>query len=101
MNHHADGYHLDPRLAADSHPVASFELCELRLMDDANYPWLVLVPRLPGARELIDLDRALRRQLTDEIRSEEHTSELQSLMRISYAVFCLHKTRTQQTENAK
>src|SRR3546814_1474148 len=32
-------------------------------------------------------------------RSEEHTSELQSLMRISYAVFCLKKkkTRTQQT----
>src|SRR3546814_11499750 len=36
-------------------------------MDDANYPWLVLVPRLPGARELIDLDRDLRRQPTDEI----------------------------------
>src|SRR3546814_7782107 len=41
----------------------------------------------------------LRRDLAgggDEIRSEEHTSELQSLMRISYAVFCLsqkqHKT---------
>src|SRR3546814_3136518 len=28
---------------------------------------------------------------TDEVRSEEHTSELQSLMRISYAVFCLKK----------
>src|SRR3546814_4490408 len=28
-----------------------------------------------------------------EIRSEEHTSELQSLMRISYAVFCLKKTK--------
>src|SRR3546814_1351614 len=33
-------------------------------------------------------------------RSEEHTSELQSLMRISYAVFCLKKTKhTKQTEN--
>src|SRR3546814_5765267 len=33
----------------------------------------------------------------DALRSEEHTSELQSLMRISYAVFCLKKkTRTQQ-----
>src|SRR3546814_6442291 len=31
-------------------------------------------------------------------RSEEHTSELQSLMRISYAVFCLKKTKNQQTE---
>src|SRR3546814_2247148 len=31
------------------------------------------------------------------VRSEEHTSELQSLMRISYAVFCLKKTKKQQT----
>src|SRR3546814_2634003 len=39
----------------------------------------------------------------DERRSEEHTSELQSLMRISYAVFCLkkkkkHKTKTIHTQ---
>src|SRR3546814_3921861 len=32
-------------------------------------------------------------------RSEEHTSELQSLMRISYAVFCLKKKHTKQTNN--
>src|SRR3546814_5509927 len=38
-------------------------------------------------------------QLTDEIfkRSEEHTSELQSLMRISYAVFCLKKKKKTKT----
>src|SRR3546814_9501397 len=34
------------------------------------------------------------------IRSEEHTSELQSLMRISYAVFCLKKKKQNNTENA-
>src|SRR3546814_3121794 len=34
-------------------------------------------------------------------RSEEHTSELQSLMRISYAVFCLKKKKTKQQETAK
>src|SRR3546814_5130462 len=34
-------------------------------------------------------------------RSEEHTSELQSLMRISYAVFCLKKKRTQNTKDKK
>src|SRR3546814_3402747 len=34
-------------------------------------------------------------------RSEEHTSELQSLMRISYAVFCLKKKNTDRTENKK
>src|SRR3546814_6991418 len=32
-------------------------------------------------------------------RSEEHTSELQSLMRISYAVFCLKKKKQKQTNN--
>src|SRR3546814_9191450 len=35
----------------------------------------------------------------DERRSEEHTSELQSLMRISYAVFCLKKKKTKTTAN--
>src|SRR3546814_2068393 len=34
-------------------------------------------------------------------RSEEHTSELQSLMRISYAVFCLKKKKTQETHIAQ
>src|SRR3546814_1969915 len=40
-----------------------------------------------------ELAAGLERQtrLTREVRSEEHTSELQSLMRISYAVFCLKK----------
>ena len=61
------GYRLHPQLAADSHPVAKLALCELRLMDDANYPWLVLVPRVPDARELIDLEAEPRRQLMDEI----------------------------------
>src|SRR3546814_3898773 len=43
--------------------------------------------------------------LRAQVRSEEHTSELQSLMRISYAVFCLKKKKKQQqrtkTENDK
>lgn len=67
---HADThepYMLHPQLAADTHPLATFALCDVRLMDDANYPWLVLVPRIPGARELIDLDADQRRTLTDEI----------------------------------
>src|SRR3546814_5023254 len=36
-------------------------------------------------------------EIIDAVRSEEHTSELPSLMRISYAVFCLKKTTTQKT----
>src|SRR3546814_7792897 len=43
--------------------------------------------------------RAATRQTT--IRSEEHTSELQSLMRISYAVFCLKKKKNKQQQQTK
>ncbi|QDW65900.1 HIT family protein [Luteimonas granuli] len=60
-------YALHPQLAADSHPLAAFALCDLQLMDDCNYPWLVLVPRVPGARELLDLDAAQRVTLGEEI----------------------------------
>src|SRR3546814_10602603 len=50
-----------------------------------------------GDRQPADLQR-LRQAATDVDlqRSEEHTSELQSLMRISYAVFCLKKKKTKQ-----
>ena len=60
-------WRLHPQLADDTHPLASFALCELRLMDDANYPWLILVPRIADATELIDLDADQRHRLTDEI----------------------------------
>ena len=63
----APPYALHPQLAADTHPVAAFALCDVRLMDDANYPWLVLVPRIREARELVDLDADQRHLLTDEI----------------------------------
>src|SRR3546814_1393041 len=44
---------------------------------------------------------AYRVQLSDAARSEEHTSELQSLMRISYAVFCLKKKKTHHQHKMK
>src|SRR3546814_1906453 len=44
--------------------------------------------------KVVDADLALQ-----ALRSEEHTSELQSLMRISYAVFCLKKKNTKNTTN--
>src|SRR3546814_9303477 len=44
------------------------------------------------------LAEAILRGLIDGFRSEEHTSELQSLMRISYAVFCLKKKNIKKTQ---
>lgn len=63
----ADAFALDPRLAGDTHRLARWPLCELLLMDDARYPWLILVPRIEGARELLDLHQAERTQLWQEI----------------------------------
>lgn len=61
------GFALHPQLAADTRPVALLQLCDVLLMNDANYPWLVLVPRIAGAVELLDLDDADRSRLWREI----------------------------------
>ncbi|MET0225303.1 MAG: HIT domain-containing protein [Dokdonella sp.] len=58
---------LDPRLAADTYDIGELPLSRLLLMDDARYPWLILVPRIAGARELIDLDSNDRNVLLDEV----------------------------------
>lgn len=60
-------FELHPQLAEDTLPVIELALCEVRLMDDANHPWLVLVPRVADAVELIDLALPQRTQLTVEI----------------------------------
>src|SRR3546814_5599438 len=53
------------------------------------------LPELP--RRLVG-DRKVPDQVDGLLRSEEHTSELQSLMRISYAVFCLKKKKTNREQ---
>lgn len=60
-------WHLHPQLADDSHPLAHMPLSELRLMDDSHHPWLILVPRVANAVELIDLDPAQQSALLGEI----------------------------------
>jgi diadenosine tetraphosphate (Ap4A) HIT family hydrolase len=62
------GFLLDSRLAADTVFVADWALCRVLLMDDARFPWLVLVPRRPGLIELDDLDEPDLARLTGEIR---------------------------------
>src|SRR3546814_3903193 len=60
--------------------------------------------RLGDADRVGELDRATAREpggddILREIRSEEHTSELQSLMRNSYAVFCYKKKKYNKDKN--
>ena len=62
MHASTGGFVLDPRLERDSVPLMWLGLCELRLMDDSRWPWLLLVPQRPGAveiHELTPLDQAM------------------------------------------
>lgn len=56
-----------PAFLDSSHAVGELALCHVRLQDDGRYPWLVLIPRNPEARELEDLHPLNRAQLLDEI----------------------------------
>jgi len=67
MTRDPDPFRLDPRLAADGTAVGELVLCHLYLVDDARFFWVVLVPRRPGAVEIIDLDPADRPRLMEEI----------------------------------
>lgn len=58
---------LDPRLDGDTRAVGDLELSRVLLMDDARFPWIILVPRRANRRELIDLDTATQQRLLAEI----------------------------------
>lgn len=60
-------FKLDERLAADTVEITRWPLCRVLLMNDANYPWLVLVPARPDLRDVIDLPALERHTLMDEI----------------------------------
>src|SRR3546814_6033713 len=89
----------------------SSDVCssDLRLMITRTFAFAALLMALSACGEnapakhetpppTVTIDTVVRRPLPNGLsasgRSEEHTSELQSLMRISYAVFCLKKKKT-------
>ncbi len=58
---------LHTQLAQDTVPVGDLVLSRVLLANDANYPWLILVPRRPGLIELIDLEENAQIQLLGEV----------------------------------
>lgn len=57
---------LDQRLQQDTVLLGDFPLCRLLLMNDANYPWFILVPRRDEVSELFQLDAQEQQQLWRE-----------------------------------
>jgi diadenosine tetraphosphate (Ap4A) HIT family hydrolase len=63
----AAAWTLDPRLEQDTISLGDLPLSRVLLTNDANYPWLILVPRRPNLTELIDLDDSGQATLMIEI----------------------------------
>lgn len=59
---------VDPRILADSVAVGDLALCHVRLMDDARFPWLLLLPRRAGLTELTDLPAPDLARAMEEVR---------------------------------
>ncbi|MBR1217392.1 HIT domain-containing protein [Bradyrhizobium sp. U87765 SZCCT0131] len=58
---------LHPQLEKDTINVGDLPLSRVLVIQDANYPWLLLVPRRPDAVEIIDLDEVEQAQLMTEV----------------------------------
>jgi diadenosine tetraphosphate (Ap4A) HIT family hydrolase len=58
---------LNPQLERDTISIGDLPLSRVLVIKDANYPWLLLVPRRPDAVEIIDLGEVEQAQLTTEI----------------------------------
>jgi diadenosine tetraphosphate (Ap4A) HIT family hydrolase len=60
-------FEIDSQLKQTSYPLTSLGVCDLRLVDDQRWPWLLIIPRVPHAVELIDLTPDLRSEVWLEI----------------------------------
>jgi diadenosine tetraphosphate (Ap4A) HIT family hydrolase len=60
-------FDIDPAFLATSEALGDLALSHVRLQSDARFPWIVLIPKMAGARELEDLAAGERDVLMDEI----------------------------------
>lgn len=59
-------FNLHPQLAKDTFLVGEFPLSTCRLMNDCQFPWLILIPRVPGIKELYELSASDQAQFLRE-----------------------------------
>ena len=60
-------FEIDSQLKQTSYPLVSLGVCDLRLVDDERWPWILIIPRVTHAVELIDLSPELRGDVWLEI----------------------------------
>jgi diadenosine tetraphosphate (Ap4A) HIT family hydrolase len=59
-------FQLHPRLKEDCIAIGRFELCQLLMMNDSQYPWFILVPERADVQEIYQLSKTERELLTEE-----------------------------------
>ena len=59
-------FQLHERLAADTHNLGRSRLCEILLMNDRTWPWIILVPAVPDIREIYQLGKEQQQRLLEE-----------------------------------
>jgi diadenosine tetraphosphate (Ap4A) HIT family hydrolase len=74
----SEQFELHPQLAKDSIWLADWPLSQLRLINDTNYPWFILVPRRANIRDVIDLTEA------DQSTLWQESAKLSQLLRVKY-----------------
>jgi len=67
MNAEQSRWQLHPQLARDTIALGDLPLSRVLIVNDANWPWLMLVPRRDGVSEIIDLDEVEQAQLMTEL----------------------------------
>ena len=72
-------FELDARLQQDTLTLGDFPLCRLLLMNDASYPWFILVPRREGVSEVFELNAA------DQALLWAETSRLADRLKVVFA----------------
>ncbi|OZB80202.1 MAG: hypothetical protein B7X28_07250 [Halothiobacillus sp. 13-55-253] len=58
---------LHPQLLADSIPVTELPICAVRLLDDTRFPWILLIPRIAGLTQWLDIPQDIAHQVLDEV----------------------------------
>ena len=77
----SDGWSLHPQLVQDTVELGDLALSRVLIIKDANYPWLLVVPRRPDIVEIIDLDEVEQAQLMVEIARVAPGAEIGHPMR--------------------
>jgi diadenosine tetraphosphate (Ap4A) HIT family hydrolase len=61
-------WQIHPQLLADSVPIIHLPICAIRLLDDQRFPWVLLIPRLTGANQWLDVPSETQHEILDEIQ---------------------------------